>query len=166
MKKNILLLIFILIFCGMILPEKNNTDLDGINRVLDAFHKAASIADESGYLGCLDDDAIFLGTDGNEKWTKNEFASFVKPYFSKGIGWTYIPKNRSVHLSQGGKFAWFSEKLFNDKYGELRGSGVLRKNKNRWKIVQYNMVFVIPNRCSKKVVKLIRNRECDKKGDK
>jgi ketosteroid isomerase-like protein len=142
--------------------DENNQSVKDVNRVLDLFHKAASNADEAGYLGCMDDDAIFLGTDGNELWTKKEFALFVKPYFSKGIGWTYIPRERSVHISCENKFAWFSEKLYNDKYGELRGSGVLRKNKSGWKIVQYNMVFVIPNSCSKSVVCLIKGSSSGK----
>jgi len=169
MKKFFLIFILFIVFSLLLLSstsDERNQSVRDVNKLLDSFHKAASVADETGYLGCMDDDAVFLGTDGSELWTKNEFALFVKPYFSKGIGWTYIPKDRAVHISQENKFAWFSEKLFNEKYGELRGTGVLRKNKSGWKIVQYNMVFVIPNSCSKSVVDLMKSKSSGKSGDK
>ena len=33
----------------------------------------------------------------------------------------------------------------NDKYGELRGTGVLKLVDQDWKIVQYNLVLPMPN---------------------
>lgn len=161
MKKFLILffaLVMIRTFMFGITGQEPTAETD-IDHLIDGFHKAASVADQINYLKCLDEDAIFLGTDGGERWTKEEFAAFVKPYFSKGIGWTYIPKNRVVHISKERKFAWFSEKLFNEKYGELRGTGVVRRGDNGWKIVQYNMTFVIPNKCTKKIVEIVKKVE-------
>ena len=40
---------------------------------------------------------------------------------------------------------WFDEELKNEKYGVFRGTGVLTKENNVWKINQYNLILPIPN---------------------
>lgn len=126
--------------------------------VLDDFHAAASVADEARYLGHLAPDAIFLGTDPTERWTVEEFRAFVRPYFSKGRGWTYVATERHVTLAADGTLAWFDETLDNEKYGKLRGTGVLRKTDGQWKIVHYSMTFLVPNEVAPAVVDVIRGK--------
>lgn len=175
MKKNILLaFVFIFaIFISYVDAERytSNTkkikceDCRSVNRVLDDFHDAAAHADEIRYFGHLAEDAVFLGTDANERWTKDEFRKYARPHFSKGRGWSYTPRDRHVMFSKDCNIAWFDERLYNKKYGELRGSGVLRKKKGVWKIVFYNMVFTIPNKVARRVVEVIKKdtSEPDKK---
>src|SRR5262245_50227026 len=67
-----------------------------IGRVLDQFHDAASKADGTRYFSYLAPEAVFLGTDGTERWTKEEFRAYAEPYFSKGKGWTFVPRDRHV----------------------------------------------------------------------
>jgi ketosteroid isomerase-like protein len=129
---------------------------ESVERVLDDWHAAASDADEPGYLGPFADDGVFLGTDPGERWTVDEFRAFVKPYFSAGRGWTYVPFDRHVSVARGGDVAWFDEKLRNDKYGELRGTGVLRRVDGEWRIAHYSMSFPIPNERTADVVQLLR----------
>jgi hypothetical protein len=129
---------------------------EAVSRVLDDFHAAASAADEDRYLGHLAADGMFLGTDASERWTVAEFREFVHPYFSEGRGWTYVALERHVAVSRNGRLAWFDETLRNEKYGTLRGSGVLRRTGSAWKIVQYNMTFLVPNAVAPDVVDLIR----------
>jgi ketosteroid isomerase-like protein len=136
-----------------------------VNHVLDDWHRAASKADEARYFGHLAEDAVFLGTDATERWTKEEFIAFVHPYFSKGQGWTYMPRDRHVMISSDRGLAWFDERLDNDKYGELRGTGVLRNENGVWKIVHYSMVFPIPNEVTKEVVENIRSAESHPRDD-
>jgi ketosteroid isomerase-like protein len=124
--------------------------------VIDAWHAAAARADEAAYFDLLTDDAIFLGTDSSERWTKTAFREFVHPYFSTGRGWTYTPRDRSVYFSADGRVAWFEEKLDNEKYGELRGTGVLRRTGPSWKIAHYSMSFPVPNDRTEGVVRIIR----------
>jgi ketosteroid isomerase-like protein len=126
--------------------------------VLDDFHAAAAVADEERYLGHLAPDAVFLGTDASERWTVEEFRAFVHPYFSKGRGWTYVATERHVMLAADGNLAWFDETLGNEKYGKLRGTGVLRKEEGRWKIVHYSMTFLVPNDVAPAVVDVIRSK--------
>ena len=127
-----------------------------VDQTLDDFHKAASDADEARYFGHFASDAVFIGTDASERWDVKTFREYAHPHFAAGKGWTYTPRNRSVVVQ--GNIAWFDELLDNAKYGVCRGSGVLRKERGRWKIVQYNLSMPIPNDVALKVVDLIRSR--------
>jgi ketosteroid isomerase-like protein len=127
-----------------------------IVEVLDDWHRAASVADGARYLGHMSDDAVFLGTDASERWTLPAFRAFCEPYFAKGTGWTYEPRERHVRVD--GELAWFDERLWNEKYGECRGTGVLRRERGEWKIVHYSLTFPVPNELAGDVVKLIRGR--------
>jgi len=124
-----------------------------IESLLDSFHDAAAKADEARYLGLLAPNGVFLGTDATERWPREEFRKFVHPYFSKGKGWTYHPRDR--HIDVKGDFAWFDELLRNEHYGELRGSGALLRIDGAWKLVQYNLAFTIPNDKADKVVEIV-----------
>ena len=123
--------------------------------VLDDFHQAASAADEERYFAHFAPEGVFLGTDASERWTVEEFRVYVHPHFSKGNGWTYAPGERHIELSRDETIAWFDEKLTNEQYGALRGTGVLRKMGGEWKITQYNLTFTIPNDRVPGVVELI-----------
>ena len=113
--------------------------------VLNSFHQAAARADGAKYFSLLSDDAVFLGTDATERWNKVQFSGFAEPYFSKGKGWTYHPRDRHVAFSAVGQVAWFDELLDNENYGECRGSGVLQLIDGEWLISQYHLTIPVPN---------------------
>lgn len=123
-------------------PEEARAAIDG---VLDAFHGAAARADGDAYFALLAPDAVFLGTDASERWTKEEFRAYATPYFSQGKGWTYLPRDRHIMINADADAAWFDERLSNEKYGECRGTGVLTRRDGRWLISQYNLSVPIPN---------------------
>jgi ketosteroid isomerase-like protein len=130
-------------------------DVRDVVDVLDRFHAVAAAADEDKYFALLAPEAVFLGTDASERWTKSEFRAYAHPYFAKGRGWTY--RSRDRHVSILGTVAYFDEMLDHDSYGELRGTGVLRReDQGTWRIVQYNLTFTVPNDKADKVVELIR----------
>ena len=117
-----------------------------INSTLNSFHAAAANADFERYFATWTSQSVFLGTDATERWEGNAFKDFARPYFEKGQGWSYLPRDRHVSLSSDGNAAWFDELLENEKYGTCRGSGVLlRDSQGGWTIVQYNLSFPIPN---------------------
>lgn len=141
-----LLILALLMFAG--------PDRVVIGQVLDDFHKAASDADEARYFGHIADDGVFIGTDATERWDRKTFREYAHPHFAAGKGWTYAPRDR--HIDIHGDVAWFDELLDNAKYGECRGTGVLRKSGGTWKIVQYSLSIPIPNSVAGEVVKTIR----------
>ncbi len=116
-------------------PLVVNSQLD---RLVDDWHKAASEANFDAYFGALTDDFIFLGTAPGERWSKEEFASFSKPYFDKGQAWDFKSKDRHWMFSADKKMAWFDEDLETWMEG-CRGSGILVKRKGEWKLVYYNL---------------------------
>ncbi len=155
---------WMMILCtSMILAAGAFGDEDGetqrVVAVLDDFHAAASEADEERYFGHFGPDAVFLGTDPEERWTQAEFRDYVHPYFARGQGWTYKATSRHVLLSADGSTAWFDEMLFNEKYGVCRGTGVLQLRDGAWKIEQYNLSIPIPNDLALEVVERIRGAQ-------
>lgn len=145
-----LILGFLFISC---LATANN-DAD---KVLDLFHKAAAEANYDQYMNLLAEDAIYLGTDSSERWTKSEFSAFVKPYFSQGRGWLYQPIERHITTTQTSTMVFFDEILENKSYGRCRGSGVLIHTEQGWKVLQYNLSIPIPNAIARQVVEVIQS---------
>jgi ketosteroid isomerase-like protein len=125
-----------------------------IAQVLDAFHAAAAAADEEAYFALFAPDAVFLGTDATERWGVAAFRAFAHPHFASGKGWKYVPRGRAITFADDGDVAWFDEMLDHEKYGELRGTGVLVKREGAWKVAQYNLTFTVPNAVAPEVVAL------------
>lgn len=113
--------------------------------VLDDWHDAAAHADFARYFGHFTPDAVFLGTDASERWTRDEFARFAKPFFDKGKAWSFRAVSRRVSLSRDGNTAWFDEALDTPNLGPARGSGVLVREGAQWKIAHYDLSVPIPN---------------------
>ena len=123
-----------------------------VAKTLDAFHLAASEADLDSYLNRVTEDVVFLGTDGNERWQGDAFRDFVKKNFNAGRGWVYRPVERKIQIGAGGSTAWFDESLENTSLGRCRGSGVLVKTRDGWRIAQYNLSVPVPNAMVEQVV--------------
>ena len=137
-----------------------------VSRTLDSFHDAAAVADEDRYFAILPKEAVFLGTDATERWTGDEFRTFAMRYFRRKSAWTYVPLQRSVTLSEGGKTAWFDEVLDNASYGECRGSGVLVRRGAGWVLLQYNLTVPVPNDLMAGVAQQIRQHLDDARASK
>jgi ketosteroid isomerase-like protein len=130
-----------------------------INAMLDGWHDAAADADEARYFGAMAPEFVFLGTDASERWDVAAFREFSHPYFAKGKAWTFVPRDRHVIVSPNDDVAWFDEKLDSASYGECRGSGVVRKVGDAWKVAHYNLTIPIPNDLAKSVVEMIRAKK-------
>lgn len=121
------------------------TEERAIGQILDDFHDAAAKADEARYFSHFTPDAIFMGSDATERWTKSEFQDWAKPFFKRGKAWTFHATRRVVHVDSAGAIAWFDEDLTTDGLGPSRGSGVLVSNAGHWMIAHYNLALTIPN---------------------
>lgn len=152
MRYCLILLLFVTLFTH----AKSVNDEQAIELVLDGFHQAAANAQMQRYFNYMTDDAIFLGTDANERWTKTEFKHYAAPYFSRGKGWLYIAKQRNISLISNQKVAFFDELLNNAIYGLCRGTGIMIKTAQGWKISQYNLSLPLPNGMVKGVARQIK----------
>lgn len=142
--------------------QTTQTDEEKITTLLDNWHQAAATADEEVFFGSMTDDAIYLGTDATERWTKDEFEKWSKFAFDKESAWAFTPSKRTIYFSDNQKTAWFEESL-DTWMGECRGSGVLRKEKGAWKIQHYNLAVTIPNDLVKCFVHLVEKGKCNRK---
>ncbi|MEQ8857467.1 MAG: nuclear transport factor 2 family protein [Pseudomonadales bacterium] len=131
------------VLVGVLGSVQAAADEAAIGRVLDSLHERAAQADFDGYFALFHDDAVFLGTDRNEYWPLAEFKAYTKSRFDSGTGWTYRTVERFVHVA--GDAAWFEERLHHDRYGEMRGTGVLLDTPAGWRVAQYNLTLPIPN---------------------
>ncbi len=116
-----------------------------IAAVLDAWHGAAAAADEEKYFSYFTPDAVFLGTDPGERWTRDEFRKWAHPYFARGKAWAFRAVSRWISFSPDRNVAWFDEALDTPNMGPCRGSGVLLRIGDTWRIAQYNLSVPIPN---------------------
>jgi hypothetical protein len=127
-----------------------------IHRFIDQWHAAAAKADSEVFFESMADNSIYIGTDAKERWTKKEFITFAKPYFDKGKAWDFKPYDRDIHLSADGQYVWFSE-LLTTWMGICRGSGIIRKTNEGFKIEQYHLSVTIPNEIVKDFITLVDN---------
>ena len=127
--------------------------------VLDSWHAAAAAADEEKYFAYFTPDAVFLGTDATERWTRDEFRKCAHPYFAKGKAWTFKAVSRRVTFAPDRTVAWFDEALDTPNLGPCRGSGVLVATPAGWKIAQYNLSIPIPNDLADEFKKRIEDYE-------
>ena len=127
------------------------------DQVLDAMHAASSRADNEAYLSLFAPGAVFLGTDPAERWAGDEFREYAAARFRAGNGWAYDVQRRSVVVR--GDVAWFDESLRSAKLGACRGSGVLLRGGEGWRIAQYNLMMAIPNHAALEVAALAGRRD-------
>ena len=117
---------------------------EAVNTMLNAWHKSASEASFDSYFTSMAKASVFIGTDASENWRKADFKKFSKPFFDRGEAWDFKSLERNVYIADDGKTAWFDE-LLDTWMGVCRGSGVLAKTEDGWKIEHYVLSVTIPN---------------------
>jgi ketosteroid isomerase-like protein len=112
--------------------------------VLDDWHLAAAQSEEERYFSHLAPEAVFLGIDEQERWSKEEFRKWAQPGFQAHQIWNFTPTRRTIAISPSGEAAWFDELLDTTSMGRARGVGVLVKSGGTWLIAQYSLSLPIP----------------------
>ncbi len=159
MKKGVLIIFVLALFisCEGKEPITEKVDVaketSDINNVLNTWHKNAAETNFEAYFTAMTNNSVFVGTDATEVWGLQEFKDFSKPYFDKGSAWSFNPIDRNVYIDEEGKIAWFDE-LLATWMGVCRGSGVLKKTNNVWKIEHYVLSLTVPNDNMNEVIKI------------
>lgn len=135
-----------------------SADLAAIHQLMDNWHRAAAVADEDTFFGSMTPDGIYLGTDASERWLRDELKEWSKKYFDRDTAWDFKPHDRQVYFAQNGQTAWFEE-LLDTWMGPCRGSGVLVKTKEGWKIKQYNLAVAVANDVVNDYIKLLPKKK-------
>jgi len=74
--------------------------------MLDSFNIAAANADYKTYFNFFTGYAVFTGTDATERWDKNEYMVWAKPYFDKKKTWNFTSLKRHIYIDPPGTHAW------------------------------------------------------------
>jgi len=145
MKKFILLLFILFPFILIAQTKKERKEIvSKVNQTLNNWHKFAAASDFENYFDLMDKNAVFVGTDSTEVWTKKEFMQYAKPHFKKKKAWKFTPTGRHIYFGVNPKIVWFDE-LLNTWMGKCRGSGVLVNKNGKWLIKHYVLSLTIPN---------------------
>jgi hypothetical protein len=155
MKKVFLYTLILLLCISCLEPKERSVEnaKKEVNTLLDKWHKDAAETDFNAYFDAMADDGIYIGTDATENWNKKEFMAFAKPYFDKGKAWSFTSLERNIYFSEDKNIIWFDE-LLDTQMKLCRGSGVLEKINNQWKIKHYVLSMTIPNDNSNEVISI------------
>ncbi len=155
MKTKIFLLIFSSFVSSFLFAQK---EVEIVGQLLDDWHQAAANANQQSYFDFIANDGIYIGTDATENWTKDEFFEWSKSYFENGKAWSFTANSRNIYISENRMFAWFDELLSSGSV-TLRGSGVLQKVDDGWKLKHYVLSLPVPNDKFKEVVEIFNNKD-------
>jgi ketosteroid isomerase-like protein len=162
MKKiiSLVLLFILMVSCEKSVPNLPDSEKQKqiIESFLNEWHLAASQANYANYFDKMAENSVFIGTDASEIWTKKQFENYSKPHFDNRKAWGFKALERNIYINETGNFAWFDENLQTNR-GTFRGSGVLEKTENNWKLKHYVLSVPIPNDDMKEVVKITRKND-------
>jgi ketosteroid isomerase-like protein len=155
LKSQVIIATLVILFFTACTNSTLNTanDEKQISSMLDSFNVAAAKADYNKYFSYYTEDAIFTGTDATERWDKKAFMAWAKPIFDKGRAWNFTALQRHIYFDKTGNLAWFDE-LLNTQMKICRGSGVLVKQGDSWKVQQYILSTTIPNDQLDSIIKI------------
>jgi hypothetical protein len=111
---------------------------------LDALHKAGADANSAAFESLLAQDVVFLGVDGDARLEGQSARDFLSEHLMQGNAWAYRSIERETRLSPDGSVAWFDETLQHDQLGRGRGTGVLIRGSEGWKVAQYSLIVPLP----------------------
>ena len=111
---------------------------------LDALHKAGAGANPAAFQSLLAQDVVFLGVAGATRLEGQSARDYFSEHLMLGKAWAYRSTGRETRLSPDGSVAWFDETLQHDQLGRGRGTGVLIRSSEGWKLAQYNLIVPLP----------------------
>jgi hypothetical protein len=142
----------------MIIGCQSVPDVTRLDDKMNQWHKDVATFNLDDYFGFMHDSFIFLGTAPGERWEKDAFYEFSKPYFEKKSTWDFKVIDRYWYYSKDKKIAWFEEDL-ETWMEDCRGSGVLVYEQDRWQLVHYNLTVLIENEKIQDFISLRQSEE-------
>ncbi|MCX8210722.1 MAG: nuclear transport factor 2 family protein [Lewinella sp.] len=126
-------------------PVRKQTPHEAIEALATGWHKAAADADSTIFFDAMTDDAVYIGTDKGEHWTKAQFLGFASPYFARGKAWDFNATERHIFYDPNQQVAYWDE-LLHTWMGPCRGTAVVKRDgPNGWKIAHYTLSVTVPN---------------------
>jgi hypothetical protein len=129
-----------------------------VNAFVDGWHDDAANT-RMAYFDKIAKDGVYIGTDRSELWTRDQFKAWSKKYFDAKSAWTFKATRRNVYASADQSLIWFDELLDTKNMGAAMASGVMRKTKNSFEIVHYQLSLAVPNEVVDQVTGIIAAHE-------
>lgn len=129
-----------------------------VNAFMDGWHDDAAHT-RMAYFDKIARDGVYIGTDRKELWTRDEFKAWSAKYFDAKSAWTFKATRRNVYASADRSLIWFDELLDTQNMGPCMASGVIRKTKDGFEIVHYQLSLAVPNEVVDQVTGLIAGHE-------
>lgn len=134
-----------------------------VNSFMDEWHDDAAHA-RMAYFDKIAQDGVYIGTDKNELWQRDEFKAWAKRFFERKSAWSFKATRRNVYFSPDRSFIWFDEILDTPNMGPCMASGVIRRTANGFEIVHYQLSMAVPNEVNGQVVTLIKQAQAAQAG--
>jgi hypothetical protein len=110
---------------------------------LDEWHDDAAHA-RMRYFDKIAADGVYIGTDKSERWVRDDFKQWAKPYFDSGHAWEFHAIKRNIAFTPDKKVIWFDEQL-TTQMGICQASGVIMNGKDGLHIEHYQLSLTVPN---------------------
>ncbi|MGB0776992.1 MAG: nuclear transport factor 2 family protein [Flavobacteriaceae bacterium] len=156
LKKLLIALNALVLFTACTSPI--NKDPEKLNALIDQWHVDVAESNFDGYFDRMGGSSFFIGTDANERWTKDQFMEFSKPYFDKESTWDFKVIDRNLVIDTDYPVVWFDEVL-DTWMGLCRGSGVLKYKQGSWYLEHYVLSLTVPNDDMDAVIEVIQDKE-------
>ncbi|MET3105791.1 hypothetical protein AAKU67_000234 [Oxalobacteraceae bacterium GrIS 2.11] len=124
---------------------------------IDAWHDDAAHANPR-YFDKMAADGVYIGTDQSERWVRDDFKVWAKPYFARDKAWEFHSFNRHIASNEDKSLIWFDEQL-HTQMGICQASGVIRNTRDGFKIVHYQLSLAVPNDLVDQFKKLIDDHD-------
>lgn len=128
-----------------------------VNAFIDEWHDDAAHANPR-YFDKMAEHGVFIGTDKTERWEREAFRVWAKPYFDRHNAWSFKALERHVTVAQDGHYAWFDEQLATP-FGVCQASGVVHVTAEKLEIEHYQLSVAVPNEVLKDVTELVKRHE-------
>lgn len=132
-----------------------------VNSFVDEWHDDAAHA-RLAYFDKMAKNGVFIGTDKTERWTRDAFREWAKPYFSKPAAWSFKVRERHVSMAPDHSYVWFDEQL-DTPFGICQSSGVIHNTGKSLEIEHYQLSLAIPNDVMQKVTETVQSFEAGAK---
>jgi hypothetical protein len=137
----------LLVFFGVFSPAyADDADAAFRQRVaafLDEWHDDAAHA-RMRYFDKIAADGVYIGTDKSERWVRDDFKVWAKPYFDKGQAWEFHAIKRNIAFTPDQRVIWFDEQL-TTQMGICQASGVIKNGTDGLHIEHYQLSLTVPN---------------------
>ncbi len=145
-KSNILTESILFLVAWIILSASSlqgqSLDKAKLDRFMDNWHAAAAEANAEDFFSKMSDSAVYIGTDREERWFRDELRTWSKKAFERESAWTFKAKERNWQWMDN---FWICDEVLDTWMGECRSTAVLILVNEELKIQHYQLSVTIDN---------------------